>query len=321
MRKSQTNNLGGRGVSPGRRDRTFVAQVSYWDRKDSRLLDLSKDGVDCFELFSIVTVRQASGLMTEMHVHPGSYEVVYCQRGSGLVFRTERQDLPVCAGDFFIVPPNMPHCMNTSPKNLLSYTFQLPVPPEGCSFLGLTLQETKWLVRRFAALKTHVFKGTDNQQFLFRHMFQLYDEEKKGTLRRRVLMRVCALNLLLETLDAAERVPNESCDPGNARVRALTDAIRAHPEVSRTLDAMAAETCLSPAKLSTICRKITGLPPHAFILACRIERAKRELVETDRSVTAISLRLGFSASRHFSTYFRALVGKTPLAWRKSKKTQ
>ncbi len=297
------------------------AAVSYYDREGARNLDLSKDGVDCFELFSRTSVRKAKGKETEIHIHPGSYEVLYCQRGAGLIFKTASEFVPLRAGEFFVVPPDCPHCLETSPKKLVTYGFQLYASRNEASFLGLSQKETGWLMQRFADLKAYVFKGTDAQQALFRRMFSLYDGERRGTLRRRILMRACALNLILETLDAAERVGQSGDGRGSQRLKTLVEDIRAHPEKQRSLDEMSEYVYLSPAKLIAVFRAETGLPPHAFMLSCRIERAREHLAKTSLSVAEISSRLGFSAPRHFSTHFKAIVGMTPLAWRKAMRSK
>jgi AraC family transcriptional regulator len=48
----------------------------------------------------------------------------------------------------------------------------------------------------------------------------------------------------------------------------------------------------------------------------RIERAKILLMEQARSVTEISLDLGFSETSSFSALFRRLAGQTPSAFRR-----
>jgi AraC-like DNA-binding protein len=52
--------------------------------------------------------------------------------------------------------------------------------------------------------------------------------------------------------------------------------------------------------------------------AARIEQAKRRLRETSDPITVVAMELGFASSQHFSSQFRALVGKSPSDWRKTK---
>ncbi|MDD2461346.1 MAG: helix-turn-helix domain-containing protein, partial [Kiritimatiellae bacterium] len=60
----------------------------------------------------------------------------------------------------------------------------------------------------------------------------------------------------------------------------------------------------------------TGLPPHHFLLTCRIEEAKRRLSVKGLSITRIAQDLGFCSSQHFSSHFKRATGLKPLAWRK-----
>ncbi|MDD3919523.1 MAG: helix-turn-helix transcriptional regulator, partial [Candidatus Pacebacteria bacterium] len=81
-------------------------------------------------------------------------------------------------------------------------------------------------------------------------------------------------------------------------------------------DALAREARLSPSLLIAQFKQITGLPPIHFQLACRLEKAKRLLAETDTPITQLAFDLGFCASQHFSGHFKRAFGLTPTAWRK-----
>ena len=58
------------------------------------------------------------------------------------------------------------------------------------------------------------------------------------------------------------------------------------------------------------------LPPHQFVVSCRMEKAKDALATTDRSVAAIANDLGIATAQHFATLFRRETGMSPTAWRK-----
>ena len=99
-------------------------------------------------------------------------------------------------------------------------------------------------------------------------------------------------------------------------IEQLTAAIREHPERGLRLDALAREARLSPSLLIAQFKQTTGLPPIHFQLACRLEKAKRLLAETDTPITQLAFDLGFCASQHFSCHFKRAFGLTPTAWRK-----
>lgn len=60
-----------------------------------------------------------------------------------------------------------------------------------------------------------------------------------------------------------------------------------------------------------------GTTPHQYQMNCRIEQAKDLLAECARSVTEISLTVGFSTSAAFATAFRRATGFSPSEYRRS----
>lgn len=58
-----------------------------------------------------------------------------------------------------------------------------------------------------------------------------------------------------------------------------------------------------------------GVTPAEYISLQKLEIAKRELVETDRSITDLAYYLGFSSSNYFSAVFKKLMGCTPRDYR------
>ena len=58
-----------------------------------------------------------------------------------------------------------------------------------------------------------------------------------------------------------------------------------------------------------------GETPHRYLQRRRVERAMSLLRQTDRSITEISLDVGFQSLGSFSRTFREIVGETPSAYR------
>ena len=76
------------------------------------------------------------------------------------------------------------------------------------------------------------------------------------------------------------------------------------PELARAAHA-------STAHFARSFKRAFGETPRRYLLHRRIERAKELLRETDLSVTAVSLEVGFQSLGSFSTAFRELVGGPP----------
>ena len=95
----------------------------------------------------------------------------------------------------------------------------------------------------------------------------------------------------------------------------MVERMRRHPEADFDIDELVASTMLSPSTLVNRFKQLTGLPPHAFLLKCRIHRAQDALTQTDRTVGDIASELKFASAQHFATRFKRETGLTPQAWR------
>jgi AraC-like DNA-binding protein len=68
---------------------------------------------------------------------------------------------------------------------------------------------------------------------------------------------------------------------------------------------------LSPFHFNRVFRQITGIPPAQFLWALRLEKAKRLLLTTRRSITDICYEMGYNSLGSFINRFTQLVGRSP----------
>jgi len=54
-----------------------------------------------------------------------------------------------------------------------------------------------------------------------------------------------------------------------------------------------------------------GRAPHQYLLALRLERARRLLENTEASLSDIAQRAGFADQAHFTRLFKRAFGTTP----------
>ena len=87
-------------------------------------------------------------------------------------------------------------------------------------------------------------------------------------------------------------------------------------EFSNWYRQQAAAAGMSPFHFSRLFKKSTGKSPYQFVLQRRIERAKKLLRNSTRSLADVGGELGFSHQSHFTSAFRKQVGATPGAYRK-----
>ena len=84
-----------------------------------------------------------------------------------------------------------------------------------------------------------------------------------------------------------------------------------------TLECVAALVGLSPRHFRRLFRASTGVGPNEMFTNMRLERAARDLRDSEKNVTEISLDCGFSQPQHLATAFRRKFGLTPTEFRRN----
>ena len=77
------------------------------------------------------------------------------------------------------------------------------------------------------------------------------------------------------------------------------------------LDELARHCGLSRATLVRRFRQASGLSPHQYVTAKRIEAAKTLLQDSDHDLSFIAQEVGFANQSHFTSIFRSTTGITP----------
>jgi AraC family transcriptional regulator len=96
------------------------------------------------------------------------------------------------------------------------------------------------------------------------------------------------------------------------KLRAVVAYIEDHLHASLTLEQMAATAHLSAYHFARRFKEATGLPPHQYVIARRVERAPQLLQQAgDLSLAQIAACVGFSDQSQFSHHFKRVVGVTP----------
>lgn len=103
-------------------------------------------------------------------------------------------------------------------------------------------------------------------------------------------------------------------DPMVARA---VEIMHAHIERPRTIPDIAAAVGGTQLQLDRRFRAGLGAAPRAVYGKLRLDAAKRLVVQTDLSITEISLRVGYENAAAFCRAFRRAFGQTPGAWRRA----
>jgi AraC-like DNA-binding protein len=99
------------------------------------------------------------------------------------------------------------------------------------------------------------------------------------------------------------------------KLQRTTVYIKDHLEQELSLATLATVGEASPAYFARLFKRATGLAPHQYVIARRLEQAKCLLAETDLPLSEVGLRVGCADQSHFIALFRAHVSLTPKAYR------
>ena len=101
------------------------------------------------------------------------------------------------------------------------------------------------------------------------------------------------------------------------RLRKVRDLMVNHLEDEFSLIRLAREAGMSEFHFSRAFKRTTGFKPSQYFINLRMERARRLLRETNRSVIEIGLNVGYTSPSHFTRTFHREVGISPSRYRRS----
>jgi AraC family transcriptional regulator len=100
------------------------------------------------------------------------------------------------------------------------------------------------------------------------------------------------------------------------KLRSVIEYIMENLGGNPTLGQMASIAHVSPYHFARQFKAATGLAPHQYVIARRVERAQHLLRKDDElSLVEVALRAGFSDQSKFSFHFKRLIGVTPRQFR------
>ena len=101
------------------------------------------------------------------------------------------------------------------------------------------------------------------------------------------------------------------------RLRRVTQYIQDNLHRKLRLAELSAHVNMSPYHFARLFKQSTGVPPHRFLVRCRMDEARALLEARAVPIAEIARLVGFRTPSHFTTTFRRLAGMTPSAYRSS----
>jgi AraC-like DNA-binding protein len=283
--------------------------MRYGDTPDYRSFNLAKVGIPDIPVLYFIRHTQRLEPIAPHH-HKGCYELGLCLRGS-LVLENKGAQYTVLAGGMFFNQPEDTHRLLDYPKGTVLYGMLIRTGNTKSALLRFTRAESKEIRARFEQLPPHL---AVNAKAIKHDFIKLFRDHKALQGRCRTLcMTATSMQLIANLLETSrqEHAPSHA-----DRIATIIETMRKEPKKPYDIDTLAHQAALSPSHFINQFKSLTGLPPHHFLLTCRIDEAKQRLRKTRHSVTRIAQDLGFCTSQHFSAHFKRATGLNPRVWRR-----
>ena len=144
---------------------------------------------------------------------------------------------------------------------------------------------------------------------------ELKIENLMSRYRADLLAELLAINLLSAHPEATKQEVEYKGGLPPKKLRRVKEYIDENLDNSLGLIEIAAAVEMNAFHFARQFKQATGTPPHRFIVARRIERAKELLKQTKMPIIEISLEVGIQSQNHFTTLFCRLTGHTPKQFR------
>jgi len=151
----------------------------------------------------------------------------------------------------------------------------------------------------------------------------LVGELESGGVAGRVYAESLATALVLHLLrlsSTASLLPASSQRNLTQRqISIVRDAIYDRLDQDIPLKELAASIGMSVSHFCRLFKQSTGLAPHQYVIACRVERAKSLLLNEERTIAQVAHAVGFADQSHLNRHFKHLLGIPPGVLRKKSK--
>ena len=129
------------------------------------------------------------------------------------------------------------------------------------------------------------------------------------------LARVFLIKLIQKYGDLPEEELELSSSFTSKHYQQVLEYIQEQYQQNITVEELAEAAAMSVAHFSRLFKKATGQSPMAFVMAYRIEQAKKKLSNPHTPIIDVALECGFADQSHFNRVFKKHQGTTPKAYR------
>ncbi len=241
-------------------------------------------------------------------------ELLYISSGYGIVV-VDNQHYTARPGRLFIFPPFRLHKVQVDHSDKNPYhrtTMHIEQSVVESALSAFPRHQAQFDALAASNLPAQIYDLSEHAAFIERILEQFQRLEGTGqTTASEVAFLVMQLMTFLP--EQPQRYP-----PRQQTVASrIMNWIEAHYASKFSLDQLACDLGLSRSYTSRVFRQQTGGNIHEYLLTRRIKRSCDLLRNSDESIDAIALAVGFGEVTYFITCFKKMMRQTPLQYRKA----
>lgn len=254
------------------------------------------------------------------HRNPG-VEIVYVEAGN-LPWQVEGRRKPVGPGSVFFTLPWQWHgsTADFEPGHHWNYfiiqvegdCFDRPGPVHLPKALGFSRAHEDRILNTLSQTALHVWPASDA---LAEAMRSLVRDCTAGGPFCEIRCAAWVVVVLTELEQAVRENRSGVLPSGTPRIERLLIELDQSLDEPWTLSAMASFCGLKRTQFAEMLRLHTGDTPTGLLNRLRVERARRLLRDSSKSITEIAFECGFGSSQYFARVFRSLTGVPASAFR------
>ena len=241
-------------------------------------------------------------------------ELLYISSGYGIVV-VDNQHYTARPGRLFIFPPFRLHKVQVDHSDKNPYhrtTMHIAQSVVESALSTFPRHQARFAALAASNLPAQIYDLSEHAAFIERilEQFQRLEDNEQTTACEVAFLMMQLMTFLPEQ---PQRYP-----PRQQTVASrIMNWIEAHYASKFSLDQLACDLGLSRSYTSRVFRQQTGGNIHEYLLTRRIKRSCDLLRNSDESIDAIALAVGFGEVTYFITCFKKMMRQTPLQYRKA----
>jgi AraC family transcriptional regulator len=241
--------------------------------------------------------------------HAPTHHTLSCYIGGGMgTFRRGQPDKKGSPGKLCILPAGHESAWVVNGEIRLAHLY---LSPEQFALNCVALLDRE---PRELALRENTFIDDPLQAQRFRQLIQMNWSEPGERLLTSSLAHELLAHMMLSQVGVRDGLRLKGGLAPHVRHR-LIEFIDCNLAEPLSLGRLASLCSLSEYHFARMFRESFGLPPHQYLLARRLVRARELLRSTRLPFGDIALDCGFASASHFSNRFRQAIGATPGEYR------